>query len=191
MRVADGGAPCRDGRVSFREMRQRAASTESTVQARAQTRRVSRYSARPAIPFQSGSGCGWDPSDAVLAFNSDVLAEFGSVEVLASRLTADPGVRVVSPIVGDAVNGRVLHGRCTLDLHTGAVGWADQGLSREELGVTSRETAYASGEAFLARADVFRVIVALIRRRRFSDAARGAAAGRLVGAARVLVGGRR
>lgn len=95
-------------------------------------------------------------ADGVLVMNNDVEAEPGAVGALAARLAADTSVGIVMPAVADESGERVLHTACGLDSRTGEPSWIDHGIAVEEIDPSSRDTAYVSGEAFLARAEVLR-----------------------------------
>jgi GT2 family glycosyltransferase len=97
-----------------------------------------------------------DGHDAVLVMNNDAAACRGAVELLVNRLEAAPDVGVVAPTVLAAGDGEVLHTHCSLDDATGRARWEERGIQPAAIDPKPRPTGYASGEAFLARAEVFR-----------------------------------
>ena len=94
--------------------------------------------------------------DGIFILNSDAVVSDGAVDVLRRRLEARADVAAVMPAVVSIPGGDVLHVECALDLSTGQNRWIGGGTTLEEANVTPRESGYVSGEAFLARADVFR-----------------------------------
>lgn len=104
-----------------------------------------------AIRHALSEGC-----DAILVVNSDAVAYAGAVSSLVARLRVAPQVGVVAPTVVCIPQGHVLHTSCRLDLDSGEAAWEDTGISLNDVNPLPRPTDYVSGEAFLARAEVFR-----------------------------------
>jgi len=93
--------------------------------------------------------------DGILVMNNDAAAELGAVPALAGHLESESRLGVVQPTVVSAATGRVLHTRCSLDIRKGTAAWVDHGRDIEEIDGDPKPTGYVSGEAFLAKAEVF------------------------------------
>jgi GT2 family glycosyltransferase len=96
-----------------------------------------------------------DGHEAVLVMNNDATARAAAIQVLIERLLMAPQVGVVAPTVVDLPSSRVLHTSCLLDLENGRAAWEESGISLSDVHPAPRPTGYVSGEAFLARAQVF------------------------------------
>jgi GT2 family glycosyltransferase len=93
--------------------------------------------------------------DGILIMNNDAVAEPGAVETMVERLRARPQVAAAAPMITDPTGEVVQHVHCTLDLKTGRWDRVGGGTRREEVDPQPRSAGYLSGEALLARAEVF------------------------------------
>ncbi len=99
-----------------------------------------------------------DGHDALLLMNNDAWAEPGALRILAERLETAADVGAVQPMVLGVSGDQVLHTTCSLDARRGTVSWDDTGRSATEVDTGNRPAAWLSGEAFVARAEVFRQV---------------------------------
>lgn len=99
-----------------------------------------------------------DGHDALLLMNNDAWAEPGALHLLAHRLAEEPEVGAVQPMVVATSGDWVMHTTCSLDVRRGQLGWDDVGRALAEVETQTRQTDWLSGEAFLARAEVFNQI---------------------------------
>ncbi len=93
--------------------------------------------------------------DGILVMNNDAVAEPGAVAALVKRLEENPLVGAVQPLVLDLSGRFALHTHCAMDLDRGDPTWVGYGVPREQVSKEPRESGYISGEAFLARAELF------------------------------------
>lgn len=98
-----------------------------------------------------------DGHEALLLMNNDAWAEAGALDALVARLATAARVGAVQPMVL-AETGEVLHTTCSLDTRRGGMSWDETGRSPTDVDTSARPTDWLSGEAFLARAEVFRQV---------------------------------
>ncbi len=96
--------------------------------------------------------------EALLIMNNDAWAEPGAVELLAARLDEASGVGAVQPMVVTVAGDEVQHTTCSIDVRRGQLGWDDVGRLKSEVDRRTRPAGWLSGEAILARAEVFNQI---------------------------------
>jgi GT2 family glycosyltransferase len=114
------------------------------------------------LGYAAGNNVGIDyalehGADAVLIMNNDAQAEPGALRPLVARLTSNPKLGAVSPMVVEMANPHVvIHTACYLRPKAGSVDWHDNGRDRAEIRVDPFATDTLSGEAILARSAALR-----------------------------------